>query len=519
MNINALKLRVRAIKRRYINLFIVVFFILLFPFDILATYIPELERTKNLIEDFESYELGAVQEPDFTPGAYPCYIATIGGSKGLTNESLISNQAYTCLYNYKFLFDKEESNLISFDYYLGRNRNGWYNDFFAIRAYDVNDNDLGLLVYTTLSISPNRYYFRTAVPTLIYTSYPNRLDHFTIEVDPTTDKIRFNVNNINAGAWFDWTSFYSSISSQNIAYLKLYFEVRGGYYTGTGSSQVRGYFDNIYYVSSPEWPSWSWDYDIGIEITAPEVGSMTELPNGTTTTTGNWEVKEFSNLYWDNIHAVLKNLATLKSTLFSQAIEGTPGSSGSFSIDIEDLEDGNYQLCWSATGTRIPYATRWAYFYCEEDEKTILRIGDFPELPRYILLEEFEACNFENCAEYDLLEKLVCEIKNFGLSLICPDPEKLLDLNIAINEIKNKFPFAYIRLARTEYNFLREQVEDKNDFEITILGNTSNVEVNFFNSIEDKNGNSLMDYLKWFFNGLIILSFVLYGLYFMKRIF
>lgn len=330
---------------------------------------------------------------------------------------------------------------------------------------------------------------------------------FVYEFDWDLEKFRFMFPDYMN--WTDWYAFQSRSGTYS-AEMQFIFSVAG----------MR--IDNLYLSDEsflPPYSLWEWHYNLGLEITFPEVGSITEIA-ATTTTTGNWVVNENSNVFWDFIFAITKNLATQESKLFLEEINGVPGASGNFSINIEDLPDGNYQLCWAATATKPgEFWYKWIDFYCDDDNRTILRIGDYPDFPRYILLEDYEACEYEDCSEYSLLERLVCEFKNFGFSLICPEREKILDLKLTIDEIRNRFPVSYVEIARQEYNLLRNTIEDKTSFSFSLLGNKKEIQVNFFEEVEDDFGRPLTDYFRWFFTGLLSLAFILYGLNFIKRIF
>jgi len=558
MTKNALKLRDRAIKKRIINLFVLVFFILLFPFDILA-YTPELPPTEIMIEDFENYpyigERGFLTEENsryyiWAPYEYfqlrrlvysgydwvgtPHSTTTIVGAdfSYLTSTStewrIYTENAYNGIID------------ISFDFYPGRQSNNatrFVNPLFYITAFNQNDVSFGnvglfrqgfgadaydlYMTYSTGSVGGATGGTEIYANPWDWTTYGGT-DRFRIQLDPVIQKFRWQVYSFSAGSWGNWSDwqFFLSQTGGQATYFTINFGFGNALYP-SGSYGIIPFVDNISYIGRAYWPTYNYDYDISINVDNPVIGSINIIDTATTTTNGSWQVNNYSNINWNKILAVVKDMATLKTRAYYQEIEGTSGSSGNFEIEIYDLPDGNYQICWAGSGfSPGEWWARWLYFYCGDENRTILRVGDYPEFPRYILLEEYTECDYEICEDMSVLENLTCKISNFALSLTCPDPEKLLDLNLSIKEITlNRFPMSYLRIAMNEYIFLKNEIQNKDDFTITIFGNEASISVDFFDNIQAENGTTLTEYIKIFINGLIVLSFVIFAIYILMKLF
>jgi hypothetical protein len=133
-----------------------------------------------------------------------------------------------------------------------------------------------------------------------------------------------------------------------------------------------------------------------------------------------------------------------------------------------------------------------------------------PELPE-----------LEDCSGLGITDRLLCELKNFFYRLFVPSSQKIQELRDTTAEIREKFPYNYILEIKNFFAYLKDNVDENQEISFKILGQSGDVDFNFWNSETILAGESqtFLNIFKTFFKFIIILIFGLWCFSFLKRVF
>lgn len=125
----------------------------------------------------------------------------------------------------------------------------------------------------------------------------------------------------------------------------------------------------------------------------------------------------------------------------------------------------------------------------------------------------------EDCDSLGTTDRLLCELKNFFKGLFFPSGAKVIELQNNINQVKQRFPFSYVAIWT--------------DFAYNLNNGTSTaITLSFFNASSSVNftdidisldygteSKGFLDRLRDIFQFVLIISFVVWGINYIKRIF
>lgn len=127
----------------------------------------------------------------------------------------------------------------------------------------------------------------------------------------------------------------------------------------------------------------------------------------------------------------------------------------------------------------------------------------------------------ESCEGLGITERILCEIKNFFYGLFVPTPAKISELKDTLNLIKIKFPYNYILVIKDFFYYLKDNINESQTINFSILGEAGVINWSFWNSNTMLAGvsQSFLNIFRVFLKFLVILIFGLWCFNFIKRIF
>lgn len=323
-----------------------------------------------------------------------------------------------------------------------------------------------------------------------------------IELDPVQDKFRVFTTGLHD--WSSWIDTQYPISNTERLQIVLH---------------ETGEIDNILLgeLSMPIVPEFQGV--ININPTFPPDGQITVIEDNEFTATGSWSVSSLSGFDFYEMGIRLENLETGFFTIKGESITGTPGSSDNYSIFIDDLDNQNFRVCYWAQGV-TERGIHMIEYFC--DPNSIIRVGQYPDLPIDIEIETgYPDNHFEDCSEMPLLEKMVCEIKNFAYSMIYPKPEDAIKLRRNFEQVKTRFPMSYIQVFRKSLSETRSGLSER-ALTISLFGNEGKIDFQGLNTeyyeFEGKSFD-LAGLIKRITTAVLIIIFIIYALNYARRIF
>lgn len=176
--------------------------------------------------------------------------------------------------------------------------------------------------------------------------------------------------------------------------------------------------------------------------------------------------------------------------------------------------DGNYWYAIYRSGT--PDGAFHALFqkvsglwYSNTEGYVIPELG-IPELPA-----------LEECSGLSITERLLCELKNFFYRLFVPSPEKVIQLRDTLSSIQDKFPYNYIVAVKNFFDYLKDNINESQEINFSILGQAGQVSFMGLNSTTTLAGTpqTIISIFKKIISFGVILLFALWCFNFLKRIF
>jgi hypothetical protein len=127
----------------------------------------------------------------------------------------------------------------------------------------------------------------------------------------------------------------------------------------------------------------------------------------------------------------------------------------------------------------------------------------------------------EPCEDLELLERLVCEIKNTLSGAFLPSQAKINELKNTINLVQSKFPFNYINEAKSFLADLQTGITATGTISFKVLGQPGNADFSIWNKTINLAGTSqkISDIVKGLLTALILFAFISWAVGFGKRIF
>jgi len=125
-----------------------------------------------------------------------------------------------------------------------------------------------------------------------------------------------------------------------------------------------------------------------------------------------------------------------------------------------------------------------------------------------------------DCSTMPLLERLVCEIKNFISTAFLPSKEKISELGRTIDLVNTKFPSNYLRAARIFFDDVKNGINESAGIPVRILGHQENVNFDIFNATGTAGVvNTIGNVIKTFITLVLLGLFIAWSIEFLKRIF
>lgn len=129
--------------------------------------------------------------------------------------------------------------------------------------------------------------------------------------------------------------------------------------------------------------------------------------------------------------------------------------------------------------------------------------------------------DLEDCSGLTITERLLCEIKNFFYRLFVPSQEKITELRSSVDLVKNKFPYSYILEFKNFFSYLKDNINDEQGINFSILGQSASLNFGFWNTTTTIAGSeqTIKDIIQKVFGFIILLGFGFWCFNFIKRIF
>ena len=127
----------------------------------------------------------------------------------------------------------------------------------------------------------------------------------------------------------------------------------------------------------------------------------------------------------------------------------------------------------------------------------------------------------ESCEGLELLERLVCEIKNTLAGAFLPSQNKINDLKNNLNLIQQKFPFNYINEAGDFFTDLKAGIGATSTISFKVLDKPGVVDFSIWEKSVNLAGSTqtFADILKGLSSGFVLFAFIVWAIGFGKRIF
>lgn len=149
---------------------------------------------------------------------------------------------------------------------------------------------------------------------------------------------------------------------------------------------------------------------------------------------------------------------------------------------------------------------------------TTLGISATPTAPEIISAPlPFEQ---ESCSGYDLLERLVCEIKNFFAGVFLPNASSTLELQKNLDLVKQRMPYNYIVATRNFFASVNSTLTTSTP-EISIMGATGTLDFGPLEATTTFAGSNqtISSMLRKFFQFFLILGFIAWAIGYLRKIF
>jgi len=127
----------------------------------------------------------------------------------------------------------------------------------------------------------------------------------------------------------------------------------------------------------------------------------------------------------------------------------------------------------------------------------------------------------EDCSQYNIPDRWICEIKNALKSIFLPSSEKINQLKQTTDLFKQKFPFNYINLFTNFYQDIHKGINETSTIQFKILGQSGNVDLAFWENQATIGGitQTFSHIIYNIFLFLFLFIFVLWLISYLKRIF
>jgi hypothetical protein len=127
----------------------------------------------------------------------------------------------------------------------------------------------------------------------------------------------------------------------------------------------------------------------------------------------------------------------------------------------------------------------------------------------------------EDCSQYNIPDRWICEIKNALKSIFLPSSKKINELKQTMDLFKQKFPFNYINLFTNFYQDINNGINENSTIQFKILGQSGNVDLAFWENQATIGGitQTFSHIIYNIFLFLFLFIFVLWLISYLKRIF
>jgi hypothetical protein len=452
-------------------------------FSIIAIFFMffKVEVFATTFEDFESYSLGDLTTQSSWLPFQTNYEVSVVNEKAYSGTKSVraKTTGETYVYNDTYFTSSTEGSIVFHVFVEHTDGNACGYWMYDIRAEKTLNNfgfkhyDNGCVVqYSTGDGNGN--------PT--WTNYgaliENDWNTLTIEWE-LQEGYLFGRYKVNSGEYTSW-----ALGSYGILYPYIHVVFLGPIYINGSNSYVDDIKDSYLPISG---------YHVSLELEKPIICQYNQVDLGAVEVKGRIDIPE-DNLYtWDKLRFGFMNYNDNAYVQYFNATT-TPliageGLAFDYTFEISTSTSGacpspNYPPC-------ILYFGMWAYgrdsegrYYAEYypygcdtyvgDASEMGYIGPPPEeiFPEYPELEE--------CSGYELLERLICEIKNYLKSIFLPSSEKIQELKNTIDQFKQKFPFNYIAFLKDFHDDIKNGVNSTSTISFKVFGQSGDLDLSFW---------------------------------------
>jgi hypothetical protein len=252
--------------------------------------------------------------------------------------------------------------------------------------------------------------------------------------------------------------------------------------------------------------------------TFPVDGTTNNIPNILNfNITGNLSVPTDHPFSYDWICAVFQNVedVTENWTKCLQLLPAiAPGNSYNYDFTVDEIpHDRFFAVSYKLIGHEASTGKFNSYDYVPAN--TYLTENTAPPASVFNPID-FGSWGFteENCDSYDILPKLVCQIKNMLGGIFLPTAPALTSAQQTFSQFQNKFPFNYIAEVQDTMATVYDGItQEGTAIQITLFGHTEPINFSWFS------GTGLGKTIQGAMVFFLILGFVFWGIDFMGRIF
>ena len=499
--------------KKGLKIAILTLFLGLFLFNVaLADIIPA-----PFTDDFETYPTGNLPSPWVKDpnSAYAYWIVTTekaySGSK-----SIKSQQSASVAEQYRTFNDTATGGFEFYFFPTATSSSEYVFDFRLVSA----SNSAYYVEFEFFYSGDGHFYNISAgnVKTDLGLANLNKWNKIQLQFDSPNKKIRYNINDTG---WTDWLGgrWQSGAPIQRV------------YITYIVSANAPVYLDKIDNVITPilAKPSsyyLNWDLEKPTTCQFPEPSKYNQVSSTT-----NFEVKGIlaipnDNPYiWYQLRLKFWNYNTNQILYFDYDLPNlTKNQTYTFDyfLDISSILSTSTDLI--AFSLRAYGKDNSGNVY--EDlypPDCIIYLGLISEQPIFTPPEiQFPPQpELEDCSQYNIPDRWICEIKNAIKSIFLPSSEKINQLKQTMDLFKQKFPFNYINLFTNFYQDIYNGINETSTIRFKILGQSGNVDLAFWENQATIGGitQTFSHIIYNIFLFLFLFIFVLWLISYLKRIF
>ena len=238
--------------------------------------------------------------------------------------------------------------------------------------------------------------------------------------------------------------------------------------------------------------------------------------------TGNLTIPTDNPNYWTKLEIIFTDKFSGNSFVFNQTFDLYAGKNLNYSIPYSLASSTSYDVWYNISGYELildpetGIVTQSGVSYQQDCNTGYGNVYVFaPEI-----ISPPPLPPTEDCSGYDLLPRLVCELKNYIGRIFLPDASTTLALHNNLDLVRQKFPYNYIFVTKDFISGVKNELSTSTPV-LSLFGATSTFGFGIFDANVNFAGSnqSIASILRTFFTFIILLAFVFWAIDYLRKIF